>query len=168
MISLIIVLGVLVLLLCWILVSPFVIKVDSRLPAAELRWISIGHVRIWYDNEWWLSLRILFYSRTLRFAALKRRNDEKRKKAVLKNKKPKRRMGLTRIITKMVRVIKTFRVTEWKLAIDTGDHTLNARLYPLNFFPHLFKHLAINFRNENYLVLTIRNRPWKMLYAFLR
>lgn len=166
MMVLLIVFAVLLLLLCWLLVSPFVLKVDTRLPVAELRWISLGRVRIWYEDEWWMSIRILFYHKTIRFAALKR-SGEKGKKAV-PNKKPKKRMSLGRMMTKMLRVIKTFRVTEWKLAIDTGDNVRNAQLYPLNYFPHLFKHLAVNFRDENYLVLTIRNRPWKMIYAFLR
>ena len=69
---------------------------------------------------------------------------------------------------KIVRVIKTFRVTKWELAVDSGDYSRNAQLYPLNFLPYTFKHLYVNFRDENYLLLTIRNRPWKILYSFLR
>ncbi len=68
----------------------------------------------------------------------------------------------------MIRVLRTFRVTEWRVAIDTGDYARNAQLYPMNFLPYAFKHLDINFRDENFLVLRIRNRPWKMIYAFLR
>lgn len=77
-------------------------------------------------------------------------------------------MKIRQLLKKAVRIIKTFRVTEWRLAVDTGDHTRNAQLYPLNFLPGTFRHLQINFRDENYLVLKIRNRPWKILYAFLR
>jgi len=96
------------------------------------------------------------------------KSKPKKIKDTAKKKKPKRRMELRPLLKKIVRIIKTFRVTEWRLAIDTGDHTRNAQLYPLNFSPRTFRHLYINFSDENYLLLKTRNRPWKILYAFLR
>ena len=77
-------------------------------------------------------------------------------------------MTATQVLKKTFRIINTFRVTKWHLAVDTGDHTHNARLYPLNFLPGNFNHLHVNFRNESYLLLKIRNRPWKIINAFLR
>jgi hypothetical protein len=58
-------------------------------------------------------------------------------------------------------------VEEWRLAMDTGDYILNARLFPLNFLPGCRNHLHINFLEENYLYLKIRNYPWKIIYAFV-
>ena len=77
-------------------------------------------------------------------------------------------MKLSRLLKKMLRVVKTFRVTEWQLAIDAGDYTRNAQLYPLNFLPCAFEHLHINFMEDNYMVLKIRNCPWKIVYTLLR
>ena len=77
-------------------------------------------------------------------------------------------MKTTLLLKKIIRIIRTFQVTEWQLAVDTGDHSRNAQLYPLNFLPGAFPHLQINFRDENYLVLKTRNRPWKIVFAFLR
>ena len=67
-----------------------------------------------------------------------------------------------------MKLIKTFRVTNWKVAIDTGDTVKNAWLYPLNFIPDTRRHLHINFEDENYLVFSVRNAPWKLAYAFFR
>ena len=75
---------------------------------------------------------------------------------------------LNKLLKKMPRVAKTFRVSEFRLAIDTGDYIRNAQLYPLNFLPHGYQHLFVNFNDENFLVLKIINRPWKILYGFLR
>lgn len=72
------------------------------------------------------------------------------------------------MLKKIIRVIKTFRVTRWQLAVDTGDYVRNAQLYPLNYTKYTFNHLYINFTGENYLTLTIRNRPWKIIYALLK
>ena len=77
-------------------------------------------------------------------------------------------MKISRVLKKLIRVLKTFRVTEWQLAVDTGDHTVNAQWYPMNFLPYTYKNLQINFIDENYLVLKMRNRPWKIVFAFLR
>ena len=141
-------------------------EIDTRIPGAGLRWISIGNVRVWYENEWLLSMRILFYRKTIRISEIKRTpkkiNDGKTKK------KEKRKMEIVRILKKMIRMLKTFRVTEWNVAIDTDDYIRNAQLYPLNYLPGILGHLHINFQDENYVVLKIRNRPWKIIYAFLR
>ncbi|MGZ8557234.1 MAG: hypothetical protein ACXWWC_02820 [Chitinophagaceae bacterium] len=166
MIWLLVVLASLLIFLGWLLVSPVELEIDSRIPNAKLRWASAGKAVIWYDDEWWLSMRILFYKKTIRFSEIKRK-PKKIKEAAAK-KKPEKRVKRNRPLKKIVRMIKTFRVTDWKLALDTGDYTLNAQIFPLNFFPYTFKHLLINNSDENYLVLKIRSRPWKMLYAFLR
>ena len=64
--------------------------------------------------------------------------------------------------------LKSFRVIEWCIAIDTGDKIKNGWLYPLNFSPYTRQHLYINFMDENYLVLRIRNAPWMLAFAFLK
>lgn len=154
------------LLLCWLLVSPLEIEIDTRSPKAELRWLGIGGVKVWYEEEWWLSLRILFYRKTIRFSEIKPK-PKKIKEAATK-KKQKRKLKIARMLEKIICVTRTFRVTEWQLAVDTGDHAGNAQLYPLNFLPYTFGHLHVNFRNENFLLLKVRNRPWRILYVFLR
>jgi len=162
----VIILIVLISFISWLLISPVVIKVDTMIPMTELRWVSIGNVRIWYETEWWLSFRILFFQKTIRFSEMKRKS--KKIKDTASKKKPKKKIKISRMLKKLTRVIKTFRVTEWQLAIDTGDSTRNAQLYPLNYLPYTFEHLRINFRDENFLLLKIRSSPWKILYAFLR
>ena len=64
--------------------------------------------------------------------------------------------------------MKTFRVTKWELAIDTGDSLRNAWLYPLNFHPGMGRHFCVNFFDETYLLLEIRNAPWRMVRALMR
>jgi hypothetical protein len=150
----------------WLIISPVVMEIDTRIPRAGLRWISVGNVWIWYENEWWLSFRILFYRKTIRFSEIKSRQQKIEKEPP--GKRSKTKIRTSRLLKKMIRVIKTFRVAEWQVAIDTGDHPRNAQLYPLNYMPYTFTHVRINFDDENHLVLKIRNRPLEMIYAFLR
>lgn len=168
-ISMIWVIGIILLLLLiisWFLLSPVLIEIDTRIPAASIRWISIGEGMIWFEEEWFFRFRILFFSKTISLAAI---NDKPAKIAEpAKKKKARKKMKLSRVIRIISNVIKTFKVTEWQWGIDTGDYTHNARLYPLNFIPRCASHLQVNFNNENYLLLKIRNRPLKILFAFLR
>jgi hypothetical protein len=148
------------------MLSPLVVEVDTRVPYASFRWISIGQARIWYEGDWWINIQVLFFRKTMRLADMM--NKPKQKKADKEKKKPAKRTNKWLLLRKLVRVIKTFRVTTCQIAIDTGDYTRDAQLYALNFLPYTFRHLEINFRDENYLVLKIRNRPWKMLSAYWR
>ena len=69
---------------------------------------------------------------------------------------------------KMVRVVRSFKVKKFLLDLDTGDYTLNAKLYPvftgLNFTRGNF---AINFEGRNRLALLIRNRPINIIKSFI-
>lgn len=149
-----------------LLLSPFSLEVDTRIPGAFFYWQNIGHAAIWYDEEWKLSIQLFFYSKTMRILELKKKSGKK--KTAVQKKKTIKEGSRFRNIQKMVRVLKTFHVTEWKLALDTGDYTRNAQLYPLNFIPYAAEHLHINFTGETYLLLKTRNRLWNILIAYFR
>jgi hypothetical protein len=148
-----------------LLLSPLSLEIDTRIPVASFHWQNIGSAAIWYDEEWRLSMQLFFYSKTMSIHQLK--NKPGKKKNAQKKKKKKNENSFQTLL-KMLRVLQTFRVTEWKLALDTGDFTRNAQLYPLNFIPYAHEHLHINFTGETYLLLKIRNRPWNILIAYFR
>lgn len=161
MIFLLVSLAVIFLLLCWIIFSPIIIQVDTRVPKAELRWISIGKVVFWYEAEWWLSFRILFFRKKIRLASI----TVSPKKIEKKRRQKTSKISLLR---KMLKMLRAFRIQEWQLSIDTGNYLYNAWLYPVNFLPYSYGHLHINFNNENYFFIKVRSSPWKMIYAYLR
>ncbi|MFI5133127.1 MAG: hypothetical protein ACHQEB_02270 [Chitinophagales bacterium] len=146
------------------LISPILIQIDTRIPKAELRWVSIGKILLWHEEEWWLSFQVFFFRKKIRLAAIKTTTTKIGKEPG----KKKRKLKMIQLLKKMIRVMKTFRVIEWQLGIDTGDYVRNAWLYPLNFLPDSRGHMQINFRDENYFFIRIKNHPWKILYAYLR
>jgi hypothetical protein len=150
--------------LCWLLISPLRLEIDTRVPRASLSWFSIAAAQIWYDKEWWFRFRVLFFQKTIRLEAARSGS----KTLPRAQAKPGRRKHPRFRFRKIIRLLRTFRVRQWTLAIDTGDFVRNGQLYALNFAPSLANHLFINFSGESYLVLVITNRPWKIIYAFLR
>jgi hypothetical protein len=148
----------------WLLLSSVTIEVDTRVPGALMQWGTIGNARLWYEDKWWLTMQILFYKKTLLVSQIKR----KPRKIGTVKKRAKKAMNISRILKIIFQITKTFRVTYWSLAVDTGDYAINAPLYVLNFFPNTSKHVRVNFHNENYLVLKAKNSLWNILHVYLR
>jgi hypothetical protein len=157
----------LLLILCWLFLTPLELRVDTRIPQVSLQWFSIGKAIVVYENEkWWLKMRVLFFYKQWDLEKLIFPDNKKKKRITRVQKKRKR--GKIKWLRKFAALLKTFRVTKWQIALDTSDNIKTAWLYPLNFFSYTRQHLYINFNDENYLVLNIRNAPWKIVYAFLR
>jgi len=155
------------LLLSWLLFSELELKLDTRIPAIWVQWISIGKVTLVYEREeWWLKIRILFYRKkwSLLYLILSPAKTKKQVERISRKKnKPARRWlpGLFKMLT-------SFQIKEWQLAIDTGDYSQNAMLYPLNYFSNTRQHVQVNFINENFLVLRITNTLWRILYSLIK
>ena len=164
MIILIIILSFLILFHLWIFFSPIVLEIDSRVPHAGIRWASIGEAWLWYDESWWLSFRILFFRKKIKLPVIKK--DHKKISKQTKKVTVRKKNYVT--FKKIIRVIKTFKVKQWEIGIDTGDNVLNAQLYPLNHLPYSFGHLNINFKEENFIYIKVYDNAWRILYAFLR
>lgn len=164
--SLIIILGILCLFLCWLLVAPIELEINTETPVAAFRWVSIGSVRVWYDEEWWISIRVFFFYKTLPFAKMKKRPAKATRSATNGNQQQKRKPHDP--LNKILQVAGTLQVAEWQLAIDLGRFDMNARLYPLNFLSFTSGHLFINFQGYNLLKVKLRGQAWKIVYVFLK
>ena len=152
------------LILGWLLLAPLQLQIDTRIPEISFRWISVGKAKIVYEQDkWWLKISVFFFFKQWDLEGL----IFKPKKKVRKNR-PKTKRGLSKWLRKLFNLIKTFRVTKWQIAIDTGDDVRNAWLYSLNFYPGISNHFCVNFFDESYLLLEIRNAPWKMVYALMK
>jgi hypothetical protein len=161
-----IVFALLLLLIFMLLFAPVVIEADTRVPYAELRWAGIGSGMLFYEGEEWkLRVTIFFYTKTLvlPFTSGAREKVKKEQK-----KKRKKQIKFSKLWPKILRMLKTFKVHYWQLAVDTGDYVRNAQLYPVNVMPGLNRHVRVNFTGENYCCFSISNRPWKLLYAWIR
>lgn len=153
------------LFLCWLLVAPVTLEIDTVNALAAFRWLGIGAVRIWFEDEWMFSIQLFFFHKTIPFSKMQRRAQ---KTTATKKRKQKKKARPKSILKRVIQVIRTLKITEWQLAIDSGRYDLNARLYPLNFLSCTSGHLFINYQNKNFLMAKLRGRPWKIVYAFIK
>jgi len=162
---LIIILGSLCLFLFWLLVSPVELEIDTVKAYAVFRWSGIGSAFVWYDNEWWFSMQLFFFHKTMPFSKIIKNRPNK---VTATSKKTPQRSKAKGILKKITRVIGTLQITEWQLAIDSGRFDVNARLYPLNFLSSNSGHLFINFKGDNFLKVKIKGQPLKIVYALIK
>lgn len=142
-------------------------EIDTRVPVITIQWKSIGNATLFYEDEvWWLQIRAWFFSKKWNLVQMIFA-DRKKKKKVPQSRK--RKSGKKRMpVLKLFKILKTFQIVHWEIAFSADDYTKNARWYWLNFFPLTRKHLYINFDDKNYLVLVIRNKAWRIAYAFIK
>lgn len=150
----------------WILFSWIEMDIDTRVPQAAFKWSGIGNAILIHEkNDWLLKVKVFFYRKEWPLSKLL--FDRPKKKS--SPKKVRRKGGSSKLsIQRFLNILSTFRVKEWQLAIDANDNHSYIILYPFNFLPHLSKHLNINFQDETYLFLRIRNQPWRILYALIK
>jgi hypothetical protein len=159
------VVALLLLVVCWLLLSPFQLQIDTRIPVAYFQWISIGKAVLVYEKDAWrLKIQLLFFKKEWLLEKLLTAKKKTTPAAATVKKKNAKKISLPKIFA----LLKTFRVVNWQIAADTGNYPLNAWLCPLNFYPPFRSHLVINFNDENYVAATVRNSPWKLLYAWIR
>lgn len=153
-------------LLAWILLSPLQFEIDTRVPVIMVQWKSIGNATLIYeDEEWWLKIRVLFFSKKWNLMQMIF-TGRKKKKQDQSHRKKRTRKSVT--VLKIFKIFKTFEIVHTEVAFSAEDNILNAQWYWLNFFPLTRQHVHINFIEENYLVLVIRNKAWRMAYAFIK
>ena len=82
--------------------------------------------------------------------------SDKKKKTKVNTVQRKKRKGKMSF-SKMLNILKSFQVTTLEVGISSSDYITNARWYFLNFLPRIREHVHVNFADENYLNLEIRN-----------
>jgi len=69
---------------------------------------------------------------------------------------------------KISRVLRSFKIKNLIIDIDTGDWTLNAKLYPIfSFLNFTVGSFNINFEGRNRMVLHMQNRPISIIKSFI-
>ncbi|MFP2994419.1 hypothetical protein ABN763_00845 [Spongiivirga sp. MCCC 1A20706] len=92
-----------------------------------------------------------------------------KKKQIQQERKAKKKKGSwTAKMKKIIRFIKSFKVTKLSIDLDTGDCIINAKLYPIFALFNYNKGSAhINFQGKNKFLLELKNRPIYMVRSLI-
>lgn len=154
----------LILIFAYLLFAPFFLEVDSGSGLYLVRFHRLFSARLSFkENSVFADLRIAWWKKQIDL--LETKSSEKQTE-VKKDKKEARRISFR----KMLGIIRSFRIKKLFVDWDTGDIPLNGLLFP--FFLLLSaksgKHININFKGENKLILKLENNLARIIWAFIK
>lgn len=151
-----------VLLVVGLLFVPMKFFVDTSKGTYYASLQGLAKASLELDQEVLLRVRLKVFFLERCYYPLKKSKKVKKSSAKKTVGKSKIRLG------KLLRVLKTFKVQRFSVDMDTGDYTLNAKLYPIfMFLDRRVGSFHINFHDCNRLVLDVRNRPYRILKSFI-
>ncbi len=167
MIVVTIVLAVLVAVLLVVLLTPLVFEIDTteNVYRVSLR----GLVKVWpgiEDDTFCLHIRVPFkHFRVTKFASTKKPKEAKPKKKLFRQK----RSSGAPSAKQMFAVVKSIKIQDFRLQLDTNDFARNGQLYPLFYWVNQQGlDCSVNFQGENHLSFTASTSLMKMGWAWIR
>lgn len=163
-------------LLLLLLFAPVKFRIDSTRGIAEVKALLVvkGGLLI-EQNTLWLRLVIFGFTRKWNLLEMIARSENNTAEEVAKDqeKPAQHRPGKPKKMPpfrKIKAMIKSFRVEEFVLRLDTGDNALNGILFPVFYWLGQWfgKTIEINFVDRNELILEVSNTPARILYAYIR
>ena len=154
----IIIIGLLILLLIYLLFARLFIRIDTGENQYYIYLKRVFKLYLEYDDVEILKLRLRMFHSNFNFYPLKRYKKKREKK--------KRRSSISS--KQIYQLIKSFRVRDVTMDIDTGNCITNAKLFPVfTLLNYSVGNFNINFQGRNKLVLLIENRPIRIIKSFI-
>lgn len=143
-----------------ILFVPIILRIDTRNQQYYLQLKGIVMCSVMWKDGIRIRVKLPFYS----FEIDPIKSWPKKKK-----KKRKRSRSSAVPVSRILSVLRSFDVKEFRLDLDTSDVIWNAYLFPVFFFLNSRGiQSRINYNGQNQLVIHIENRLSNMAWAFLK
>jgi hypothetical protein len=161
---------ILLLILLGILFVPIVIRIDTVHEAYFVKVRGICAFRMDHDeNELFFVLNLPFYKKEIhpfRVSETEKKSRKPAEKTPEKKKGGKKKSRMTP--SRMISLIRSFRVKEFYCSIDSGDYVRNAMLVPVfQVFSKFRNNLSVNFNGEFQLQLYASNNLFRLGRAYL-
>lgn len=156
--------SVLFVVVVYILLRPVVLYINTITNQYYLQLKGLAKASIEGDKEELVRVRLKVLFLNFSFYPLRKSNSKETNSKREDVKKRRKKLGFRRGL----RLLKTFRVKQFLLNVDTGNCVSNAKLYPLFIFlNYRTGGFNINFEGRNQLVLQMQNRPIYLIRSFI-
>lgn len=183
-----ILLGTLTLMLLYLLLASFAVRIDGDKGALRVKLFHLGSGRVCYRAESiWLDVKLLgmrFSWDALALAAKAAAKQERKQlskatKAKTTEKvtdgnpeahRQRTKSAPSDTFRRMWAVLRSFKIKECRVLIDLGSPERNGLFYPLAWWAGRWsgQSIGITFQGEEVFVLEVQNSLGRMLWAFLR
>ncbi len=151
----------------YLLIVPIILYINTEANQYYIQIKGLTKVDLLYDETEFLKLKI----RVLGFDYYVFPLHKKQRSIPAKKKSTTSKTFSVNNIPfkKVLRVMRSFTIKHFLLDIDTGDCITNSKLYPAfsacNYY--LGSHMFVNYQNRNRLVLSIENRPIRLIRSYI-
>ena len=154
-------------LVTYLLLMPIILFIDTANNEYYIQLKGLARAYIEPHKEEIIRIKLnIFFMKFYFFPINDFIKRNKTKKIKPKKHKTKRRKHLS--ISKGLQVLKTFKVKQFAIDLDTGDVIQNAKLFPAFAFLNYYKGgFNINFEGRNRLVVCVQNRPIDIIKLFI-
>lgn len=161
---------IIVLFVAYLLLMPIILFIDTEKNEYFIQLKGLARAYIEPHEEEIIRVKLnIFFMRFYFFPIdkiIKRNKTKKLKLKTSKKNKTKSRKHLR--ASKGLQVLRTFKVKQFAIDMDTGDVIQNAKLYPAFAFLNYYKGgFNINFEGRNRLVVCLQNRPIDIIKVFI-
>jgi hypothetical protein len=160
MTAILIIILVLLLILGYLFFAPFYLEVNTATGLYRIRFHKLASARLFFTNESIMSeIKIGWFTKQIDLL-------EPRTIEPVERKNSHRKISWK----KMKAVLASFKINKCTISVDTGDVELNGILYPVLYGLSVYtgKNIRINFLDENFVILEIKNSVARMSWAYLR
>ena len=151
-------------LICWILISPIRITIDSQNQIYNVNWIGIGKIGILdFTDDLILRTQLLFWKKDFHPLTMSMRKKVPKPRPIKKSQKSS---PISR--RRVLRLFRSFQLKELRLNLDTDSVIYNSYLVPLFYFLNGKKRkLNINYQGELMILVMAENRLYRIIAAML-
>ncbi|WP_157663290.1 hypothetical protein [Polaribacter sp. SA4-12] len=153
-------------LVLYLLFMPMQLFIDTSTQQyyAEIKGLTKVSIEPHKEDVLRIKLRVIFFT----FYVYPFKSKPIKKKGVVVKEKAKKKPNKV-AFRKVLKLLQTFTIKQFRLQLDTGDCILNAKLYPVVAFLNFYTkgNANINFQNINALTLEIENRPYDIIKLFI-
>ncbi|WP_243472712.1 hypothetical protein [Winogradskyella sp. MH6] len=148
----------------YLLLMPMILVIDTNNEQYYIQLKGLARADVIKDDKEIFIIRLKLFFLKFYIHPLKAKKEKKSEtsKAIKVDKKTKKLSFRT-----VIRIIKSFKVTQFYMNIDTGDCIANSKLYPVfSFLNYQFGGFHVNYKGQNTLVLAVENRPIRIIKSF--
>ena len=151
-----------VVILTYLLGAPFYFEINSKENVCRIRFHKLATVRIYFtEKSLFLELRAMGCCKSMDLL-ISRKKQAKRDKTTAKSS-----LGIS--FPKIRAIVRSFRLSECSVSLNTRDMALNGILFPwfLWIGRLIKKDIRINFYNETEIALVAKNNFYRILWAYV-
>lgn len=170
---LLILLVVLLVLVCYLLFAPILIEINSISGVCRMQFHRLAEFAIsWRQEAPILKLTIAWWQKEMNLFSIRKTTAVEKVGPAHEERKPagKSKRSLRMGLSKGIGIVKSFKVRECYISLDTGNMPLNGILYPWFYLLSYYfrKPIQINFYGEEVFIISIENNMARIALAYLK